>query len=176
MPTYTVHAPPSRQGEIESAPERFRYVRDGFSLWAFLIPPLWLLAYRLWLALLIYAAGYSLIEVGLSFLRASWSVQLLVTILIGLLMGLEASSIERWTLGRRGWKTLGFVVAADEETAEQRFLSEWAKRPVARAGDQPAALLPAPPAEPQHYEMPGRREPFRANEVIGLFPQPGGSR
>ncbi len=176
MPTYTVHAPPPEKGETASAPERFRYVRDGFSFWAFLIPPLWLLAYRLWLAFFVYAAGYGLIETGLTVLRASWTMQLLVMFLIGLLVGLEASSIERWTLARRGWKTLGFVVASDEEMAEQRFFSEWAKRPAPRAAERSAALLPAQPAETQPYPVPGRREPAKGNEVIGLFPEPGGSR
>ena len=50
MTTYTVHAPPPRQGETTSAPERFVFVRDGVHVWAFLLAPLWLLAHRLWLA------------------------------------------------------------------------------------------------------------------------------
>ncbi len=170
MPTYTVHAPPPREGETTSAPERFRYVRDGFSFWAFLVPPLWLLVKQLWLALLICAAGYGLLETGLIFLRASGTVQLLVEILVGVLIGLEASSIERWTLARRGWKSLGFVVASDEEMAEHRFLAEWAKRP------QPPAALPAAPAAPPQFATPARREPPAGNQVIGLFPEPGGSR
>ena len=145
MPTYTVHAPPPREGETASAPERFRYVRDGFSFWAFLVPPLWLLARRLWLALLIWVVAYGLIEIGLVLLRATWGVQSLVAFLIGVLMGLEASSIERWTLARRGWKTLGFVVAGDAEMAEQRFFL--------RMGQAPAA---------------GRVAPGRAARAAGL--------
>jgi hypothetical protein len=170
MPTYTVHAPPPREGETTGAPERFRYLRDGFSFWAFLLPPLWLLVRRLWLALLIYVVCYGLLEAGLVFLRVSGTVQLLVAILVGVLIGLEASSIERWTLARRRWKTLGFVVAADEEMAEHRFLAEWAKRP------QPGAPSPDAPAEPPPFGAPLRREPPAGNQVLGLFPEPGGSR
>jgi hypothetical protein len=74
MPTYTVHAPPPKARETASDPDRFRFVRDGFYFWAFLLAPLWLLAKRLWLALL----GYIVIAVLLGFIfhlaRAPWWV------------------------------------------------------------------------------------------------------
>jgi Protein of unknown function (DUF2628) len=168
MPTFTVHAPPPRQGETTSAPERFVFVRDGFHAWAFLLTPLWLLLHRLWLAFVIYVVGYGLLGVGLALLRAPSSTQLLVALLVALLMGFEASSIWRWTLARRGWNTLGFVVGDDAETAERRFYAEWSKR---------AANFPATQAsiEP-NYSAPVRRGPPSSTDVIGLFPRPGGQR
>ena len=51
MPTYTVHEPPLRKNESVASPERFVFVRDGFHFWAFLLPPLWFVLRRLWLAL-----------------------------------------------------------------------------------------------------------------------------
>ena len=103
-------------------------MRDGFHAWAFLLTPLWLLLHRLWLAFVIYVIGYGPLGVGLALLRAPTSTQLLVALLVALLMGFEASSIWRWTLARRGWSTLGFVVGDDAETAERRFYAEWSKR------------------------------------------------
>jgi len=105
MPTYTVHAPPPRQDETMSAPERFVFVRDGFHFWAFLLAPLWLLLHGLWLALVIYIVGSGVVTIGLVFLHASAIVQFLVGLLIALLIGFEASSIWRWTLARRSWTT-----------------------------------------------------------------------
>jgi len=169
MPTYTVHAPPPRQGETGSAPERFLFVRDGFHVWAFVLAPLWLLQHRLWLAFVIFVVGYGLIGVGFALLRAPVNVQLLVGLLIALLVGFEASSIWRWTLTRRGWVTLGFVVGDDGEMAERRFFAEWIKR---------AADAPTPPAtslEPR-YSTPVRRGPPSPSDVIGLFPEPGVQR
>ncbi len=168
MPTFTVHAPPPRQGEISSAPERFVFVRDGFHTWAFVLAPLWLLLHRLWLAFVIYVVGYGLLAVGLALLRAPSSTQLLVALPIALLIGFEASSIWRWTLTRRGWSTLGFVVGDDAETAERRFYAEWSKR---------VANAPAPQTstEPK-YSTPVRRDPPSSSDVIGLFPEPGGQR
>jgi hypothetical protein len=169
MPTYTVHAPPPRKGETASAPERFRFVRDGFHFWAFLLAPLWLLLHRLWLVCVLYVVVYGLIEGGLAVARINPAVQMVVGLPIALLMGFEASSLWRWTLARRGWKTLGFVVGDDQEMAERRFYSEWAKRPA----DAPSA----PPATPDTtYSTPVHRGAPSPNDVIGLFPEPGGTR
>src|SRR6478609_4642174 len=121
MPTYTVHAPPSRMSDASSSPERFVFVRDGFHFWAFVLAPLWLLLHRLWLALVGYlivngALGALLVVAG-----ASSSVKFWTGFLVALLFGFEAPSLWRWTLSRRGWKTLGFVVADKAELAERRF-------------------------------------------------------
>ncbi|MGA7519079.1 MAG: DUF2628 domain-containing protein, partial [Pseudolabrys sp.] len=118
MPTYTVHAPPPHHGETTSAPERFVFVRDGFHFWAFLLTPLWLLLHGLWLALVIYVVGYGVVGGALTILHASAKAQFLAGLLIALLIGFEAPSIWRWTLTRRGWTTLGFVVGEDAEIAE----------------------------------------------------------
>ena len=142
MPTYTVHAPSSLMSDAASSPERFLFVRDGFHFWAFVLAPLWLLLHRLWLALLIYVVGYGALSVGFAFARVSSSTQLIVGLLIALLMGFEASSIWRWALNRRGWATLGFVVAEDAETAERRFFAEWQKH----AADAPSV----PATEPRY--------------------------
>jgi len=169
MPTYTVHAPPPRQGETMSAPERFLFVRDGFHVWAFVLAPLWLLLHRLWLAFVVYAVGYGLIGVGLALLRASANIQFLVGLLVALLVGFEASSIWRWTLARCGWITLGFVVGENAELAERRFFAEWSKH-AANA----SVILSA--SHESRYSMPVRRGPPSPSDVIGLFPEPGAQR
>ncbi len=152
-----------------SAPERFVFVRDGFHVWAFLLAPLWLLAHRLWLAFIIYVVCYGLLGVAFAFLRVPASVQLLGGLAVALLVGFEAPSIWRWTLTRRRWSTLGFVVGEDAEMAEHRFFANWTR---------PAAGTPAsPPVPPDSgYSTPVRRGPPLPSDVIGLFPEPGGQR
>ena len=166
MPTYTVHAPPPRAGETASDPQRFVFVRDGFYVWAFVLAPLWLLFRRLWLVLLGYLVVNALVGGILYLLGVSGSFRVLASALIALLLGFEAATLWRWTLTRRRWQTLGFVIADDEENAERRFFSEWARR----------ASSPAPSAPPQpQYSTPVRRGPPSGSDVIGLFPEPGGS-
>jgi hypothetical protein len=166
MPTYTVHEPPPRKGEALSAPERFVFVRDGFYVWAFLLAPLWLLWRRLWLAFAIYLLVNVVLDLGLMLIGAAPGVKFLASLLVGLLVGLEASAIWRRKLAWKKWKTLGFVVGDDAETAERRFYAEWAKR----TSEKPIAT-PAAPA-PQHF-APVRRGPPSSSDVIGLFPEPG---
>jgi hypothetical protein len=100
-----------------------------------------------------------------------------VTLLIALLMGFEAASLRRWTLSRRKWRQLDVVVADDEEAAERRFFDRWTAQRHILNNDQPAVDRGAPPPT---REVPGQafsRPPASPHgDIIGLFPQPGGSR
>ena len=54
MPVYTVYEPPLRKSdEAADAADRFVFVRDKFSMWAFLFGPFWMIWRRLWLVLLL---------------------------------------------------------------------------------------------------------------------------
>ena len=95
-------------------------------------------------------------------LGASASAQGIAAFCIALLVGFEASTIRRWTLTRRGWSTLGFVVGEDRDVAERRFFTQWA------AGGTKW------PQEPQPaVTVPVRRGQPTGRDVIGLFPEPG---
>ena len=145
MPTYTVHAPPPRQGKKAPSPERFVFVRDGFHFWAFVLAPLWLLVKRLWLVFVLYAIVMVVIAVSLKLAHAPATVQLSVDAAAALLVGFEAATLRRWTLGRRRWQMLGFVVGEDQEMAERRFFAEWVKR----AGATPAPASPSRRSRPR---------------------------
>ena len=167
MPTFTVHAPPQGKGAPASL-ERFLFVRDGFHGWAFLLGPFWLIAYRLWLALVLYVIVMAALIVGLAVLGASVGTQTFAIFVVALLIGFEAASIRRWTLGRRGWTPLGFVVGDDRDIAEHRFFIQWADRGEAAA--PPAAKEPPPMTAPVRRGAPSGRD------VIGLFPEPEQTR
>jgi hypothetical protein len=161
MPVYTVHEPPLRRYETETDPVRFAFVRDGFYLWAFLLTPLWMIRYRLWLVLIAYIVLMVALGIGLHLVGSSMSARLLVAFLVALLVGIEAASLRRWTLSRRGWGDAGLVVADDMETAERRFFDAW----TADGGHR----VPLPIAPP-----PVSRASGAPPDVIGLFPEPGG--
>ncbi|MEO6380486.1 MAG: DUF2628 domain-containing protein, partial [Nitrobacter sp.] len=59
MPVYTVHAPSVDETDARGTTDRFVFVRDGFSFWAFVLGPVWLLYRRLWLAF----AGYLVLSI-----------------------------------------------------------------------------------------------------------------
>jgi hypothetical protein len=164
MAIYTVHEPPPRADEDVADPARFRFVRDGFHFWAFLLGPFWMLWYRLWLVLILYLVVSFVLHIGLWLISATSEMVFIVDFLVSVLLGLEASTLRRWTLARRGWATVGAVAADHPEDAERRFFDAWARR-MARPQWQPPA-----PAESTHGAT--NQEPA----VLGLFPQPGGPR
>jgi len=168
MSVYTVHQPPLDSGAAATEPYRFVFVRDGFSWWAFLLTPLWLLRHRLWLALAIYVLVSAALDVGLRALGASVFVLVLASLLISLLAGLEAGTLRRSKLARRHWRNIGVVTGDDVEDAERRFFDAWIRQaPMRRPPSPPNApasgpAAPAPPSAP--------------SGVIGLFPEPGAHR
>jgi hypothetical protein len=164
MPTYTVHEPPRRKAEAVSDPERFVFVRDGFYFWAFLLGPIWMLIHRLWLVLIGYIAVNVALAGLLHVLNAGEAPHFAATALLALLVGFEAGTLRRFSL--RKWKTVGVVVAGDSESAERRFFARWVAREPVTPAAKPAPAMPPP-------VLRGAPSP---EHVIGLFPEPGGSR
>jgi hypothetical protein len=170
MPTYTVHEPPPREGQSVD-PERFVFVRDGFHFWAFVMAPLWLLFRRLWLVFVVFVIVNGAVDWLLGFAGLKGAAQFAASAVIALLIGLEAGALRRWTLERRGWKTLGFVVGDDLEDAERRFFGEWSRTESFKTNvDTPPPLSSGTP-----YAAPVRRGAPSGSDVIGLFPEPGGT-
>jgi Protein of unknown function (DUF2628) len=165
MSVYTVYQPPLGAADAAADPYRLVFVRDGFSWWAFLLTPLWMLRHRLWLALAIYLLISAALDVALRALGASVFTIVVVGLLISLLVGLEAGTLRRFKLARRNWRNVGVVTGDDLEDAERRFFDVWIRQgPAARA----TATKSAPPA--------AAVPPAEQSGVIGLFPEPGAHR
>src|ERR1700719_4268856 len=170
MSVYTVHEPPPlRAGAAASDVERFAFVRDGFSWWAFLFAPLWMLRHRMWLGLVGYVVVAGAIEVPVRLSGAPGFAASVIGLLLSLLVGLEAGTLRRFTLNRRGWKNLAVVSGDDLEDAERRFFDAWLQRKSSPSGVS-HALLRRPSSASRH-----RRGPL-GSDVIGLFPEPGARR
>ena len=156
MTVYTVHEPqPKNQDTVP--PERIRFVRDGFYVWAFLLGPIWMLWHRLWRALLLYVVGMAALLFGLAAIDAPDEVTTVALFLVALLVGLEGGTLRRWSLAR--WRERGIVVAPDLETAERRFFGSEA------AYEPPPPPASRPPASATHL-------PTSDADIIGLFPDP----
>jgi Protein of unknown function (DUF2628) len=163
MSVYTVHQPPLRAADAVADPNRFVFVRDGFSWWAFLLTPLWMLRHRLWLALVIYLLLSAALDATLRALGASAFTLVLIGLMISLLAGLEAGTLLRFKLARRHWRNIGVVTGDDLEDAERRFFDSWIRQGPARRFPSPPTPAFAAPPEGQ-------------SGVIGLFPEPGAQR
>jgi hypothetical protein len=175
MPVYTVHAPVTNGAGL-TATDKFAFVRDGFHFWAAVAGVIWLAWHRLWLALVGWIVLMLAVDVGLPLLGVGSRAIVVINLVLALLLGFEAASLRRWTLSRRRWRQLDIVVADDEEMAERRFFDRWAARnrivndpySVDRGGPPPTRHVPGQP-----FSKP---PPVPQGGIIGLFPEPGGSR
>jgi hypothetical protein len=90
-------------------------VPDRFSWFAALLPPVYAMLHGLWLALVGYAAA--LVLLGALSLYVGEEAVLWLYLLLALLIGLEAPTLRRRKLARRGYGYRGEVVAQDEDVA-----------------------------------------------------------
>jgi hypothetical protein len=166
MSIFSVHMPPKTAVRAAPDPDRFVFVRDGFSFWAFLFGPIWMLWHGLWLVLLGYLVLAGALGAGLQMMGASTQVMLAVALLLAVLVGLEAPTLRRFALVRRRWNNIGIVVGDDLESAERRFFHAWTNgEPNAVSSPRPATTI-----------SPTSAGAVPASDIIGLFPQPGGWR
>jgi hypothetical protein len=172
MSVYTVHESPLRATAVRPDPERFAFVRDGFSFWAFLLAPVWMLWHRMWLVLAGYVVISAALEASVRALGASTVAVAIIGALISLLVGLEAGTLRRLTLTRRGWKNVGVISGHDREDAERRFFDVWIRQATVDHETPPPVPPPLPRSAPSASAPPFPRTP----DIIGLFPQPGGQR
>ena len=164
MPVYTVHEPPRKEDDRDddaiALGARIVFVRDGFHFWAFLLAPLWMLRHRMWLELIAWLLLLAGVTFALRGLGVGAGGGFVVALLLALLVGMEASSLRRWKLSRRGFAGLGVVVGDDLEQAERRFFDGWTA--------QSEKARSTPPPLPASSPFQGSS----SNEIVGLFPQP----
>lgn len=158
MRYYSVHAP---IGEPAS-PERFVFIKDGFSWPAFFVPILWILWHRLWLTLVWYVVF--VLSVAWIGRLVSQDVASLVALLGTILLALEANNIRRMAFESRDWEEIGASFGRNISEAEARFFAGVTEETDPR--DRRAAMLRAA-YSPEHPVTETTDEP-----ILGLFPEP----
>ncbi len=157
MRPYTLHVPADAPIGEPEALDRAVLVPDRFSWGAFVFNGLWLLRYRLWLVGIAVILGFVALQAGLQLAGAHPGAILLAQILLSLLVGLEAASLRRWSLHRRGWPAVDTVMARNVEEAETAAFRRWLDRRPPRLSAPVTGAVMAP---------------ARADAgIIGLFPQ-----
>jgi len=125
MVTFTVHEPPNPAAERIDRAESLRFVKDGFTWSAALFAPVWLLVHRLWWPLAGYVIAMGTLE-GLRLAEIFPSAWIsLASLGLHVLIGFEGDALRRWSLERRGWRTLGTVSGKNTAECERRFFDEW---------------------------------------------------
>ena len=139
------------------------YVRDGFHIFAFLLPPVWLAWHKLWIeAAVTLAAMLALGALG------AWSgleaATPLLSFIVSIYVGLEAPALRLAALRRRGWHEAGVVDAQNWQEAEIRHLY---------AGDADAAEPEAPVVEVPRASAGNAPARLGGGPALGLLSYPG---
>jgi Protein of unknown function (DUF2628) len=93
-------------------------VREGFSFWAFLFGPWWLLAHGAWVpGLLVLVAD------GLLGWLVPAPASLPVELAAAVLTGLYGQDLRRWSLALHGWILAAVVAGQTEDAAFARLLT-----------------------------------------------------
>jgi hypothetical protein len=125
MRTYTIHERPDPAADRVDRAEGLVFVKDGFGWAAALFAPIWLVVHLLWWPLLGYVVvggALQLVQLTLTFDKRWLGLAVLA---LHLLIGLEADTLRRWSLERRGWRTLGTVSGKTTAECERRFFDAW---------------------------------------------------
>lgn len=182
MAVFNVFVPPSGHDGAagvnrRAESDRVAFVRDGFTWSAAIFGPLWMIRHGLWLVLLCFLIVAGVIVGALVVARAPADIAIVAVLALAILLGLEAPTLRRWTLVRRGWRDAGIVVG-DGRDAERRFFERQIAETQIVEGQifegqifkgkvsDPADIAPPPP--------PAYHGAASAPEIIGLFP--GASR
>ena len=162
MAIYSIYLPPEindtdQMSEADRA--RIVFLPDTRSLLALVIPGIWLLWNRLWLAFSIYIAVIAAIIV----MSLQWNAQAasLISVLPGLFLFLEGHELVRMRHERLGWHYAGIVEAPDRKIAELRYF-------IGNSQNQPKAVPNVSPLAGVENRASGYHGPKLAS---GLFPE-----
>lgn len=123
--TFTVHEPPQPASDRVDRADELRFVKDGFSWLTALVPPLGLAAKGLWFGLAAYFAAVLAMAVVLPAFGADSNWVAVAITALGLFLGFEISTIERFMLDRAGWRMAGTVTGRNIAECERRFFESW---------------------------------------------------
>jgi hypothetical protein len=117
MAIYMVMTP---EGEGEAS-EKVVFLRDGFSIAAFIFGPFWLLWNRAYLAGGLWLALATLLAWGGTRLGVRPEATALINFALSLALGFEGVRLLVWTFKRRGFREEGLVACDNAQEAEEVF-------------------------------------------------------
>lgn len=138
------------------------FVRDRFSVIAFIAPVIWLAWHRLWIeAFVALAAAAGLAALGT--VAGFQSSAPILSLLVSIFVAIEGSQLRVAALERRGYHQMAMVEADNATDAELRYF----------AGSNLSNVTPAPIAEKPAYPV-TPKGPWNTGPALGLLDYPGG--
>lgn len=140
MTRYLVFEPAGASGPSTAAV----FLRDRFSVFAFVFTFLWMFRHGLWLWGLGTIALFVAIN-GLGAVQGFETSATLISLLLGILIGLEAPSLRASKLRRKGWNDVAAFEAQNGDEAELIYYHSVPLAPEIAAPPAPRAVVPGSP-------------------------------
>lgn len=162
MRVWTIHDPNPAAAPSASRAGDIAIVKDGFAWWALFFPLIWLLVYRLWRWALLYVVLGVALVFALRLFPVGGTGSFLLGLLLHLWVAFDGNDMRRRRLLGRGFAEVARLPGRNRDDAERAFFERWLP------DEEPASPVPPP--------MPPHLPPSGPPQVIGLFPEPGGTR
>ncbi len=165
MRVYTIYHKASQPADILRRADEVVFVKEGFNWGALYGQIFWLLAQRLWIASVIYLAGFVILLVLGNMLGGTTVTAILLgALMIGL--GLEANDIRGFFLTAHDHNIIGIIEGPSLGACERQFFTDL---------EASAQLRPKSPSKQPTANLPVVSPAFsdEGETAIGLFPKPG---
>ncbi len=139
------------------------FVRDRYSIFAFVAPVIWLIWHRLWIeafAALAATIGLTALATFSGFANAAP----LLSVLVSIFVAIDGPQLRIWAHERRGFVQITTVEAENETEAELRYFADGADE-LDRAAVHPETATPVVAV--------GRPVPAAPGPALGLLDYPG---
>ena len=120
---YTVYAPDKQNPLSGDNISKIEFIAERKSIWALLLPYLWLIYHKLWWELLAFAI-YMIAPIFVAQQGAEVHAVIL-SYLPAVFLFLEGSALRCYRLERKGWHYLGVVEAENSSDAEFKFFKQY---------------------------------------------------
>lgn len=141
MKIYSIFEPAAGAATLDD-PRSVIFLKEGFSWPAMIVPLLWMLYHRMWLA----AAGYVGLSGGVAMLGqlfgANETSAAIIGFGFGLIVAFEANGLRRWYLQRSGYRQVASVAEKNLPLAEARYFAGRPVMPQAQSPIQPSVFTP----------------------------------
>ena len=123
--SYTIHEPYKVKRYLIERADELVFVADGFSFWAMLAAPFWMVYHRMWVALIGFVVAFGVLRFLGYLFGAPIDAGGLLYLGLSLAFGFVANDIRRYFLEREEYQLVGAIVGATQLECERRFFDIW---------------------------------------------------
>lgn len=135
MKIFTIHELPFPSDNKIKRAVSLKFIKYGFSWGAFFFSPVYFIFKSEWLGLFFYFLSLLLFLSLFTFFKLDMDVFSLYLIVLHLIFGFEASSLQRLWLRLRGWREIDAITGLNKDECERNYFSEY-------FGDEPSSICP----------------------------------